>query len=218
MTQQRIQIIGLMVALLACIAGYLALPQMQRLLFPQPTQTQVLVIVTNSAHPTDTPYPTQIVFQPTYTLSATSTSLPTPIADRLPGTVLSTGDSWISNGVSLTLERVEWKDSPAWIGIVDFWLYINNNSDQEILISFDEHNFNVRDNIDKIYLPKCLYQAPYSDVIPSGEGRYIADSCTPYDSTMFTGDFFNQSAKQLTLTVKNLSRIQEAQWIVDVPH
>jgi hypothetical protein len=227
-----INLIILIVALLSCIAAYLALPQIQKVLSPQATLTQVSVSAINPPVATNTSYPTQVLLQPTDTplptytaqptLAETPTSSPsptlTPIADTSLGTVLRVEDTWISNGVSLTLERVTWEPDVAWIGQVDFWLYLKNNTDQEILISFDEHTFDVRDNLGKIYLPKCLYQSPYEYVIASGKGKYLADSCTPYDSTMFTGDFFNQSVEQLTITIKNLSRVQEAQWVVDVPH
>jgi hypothetical protein len=83
MTQKRIAFIALIIAGFACIAAYLALPQTQRWLFPQPTATQGpgllgLVIATSVPPPTYTPYPTQTL----YPTSVIPTPLPvtlTPI-------------------------------------------------------------------------------------------------------------------------------------------
>jgi hypothetical protein len=199
----------------------------------QDVQTQVgLAAMTQLTPPSRTPAAT--LSRPTDTVSLAATTSPSipatvqpptattapapPSATTSSGTILTAGETWIGDGIRLTLERVQWKPDSAWIGIVDLWLYLENNTSHELLVSFGEHNFDLRDNLGNPYTSKCLYQEPYSYVLPAGQGRYLSDSCTPVDSTMFTGDFFNAAVTQLTLTVKQLSRIDEAHWTIDVPH
>jgi hypothetical protein len=238
MTQKRFEVLGLIFAVLACIAGYLALPPIQTWLFPQSTQTQspitpvVAVVSTSVPFLTYTPYPTQLL-QPTYTPYPTYTSQPpivnSPtsviVSDTVAGTVLDVGQSWQTDNLVLTLGDVKLQAQPDWsFCYVSLRFYLENNSAVDRMITVEESQFTITDNLGRTNLPHSISSYTYPCPPPNGDpfsqlvkpgGRF------PRVGYWYVGvsvDVTNTSLDYLLVTVDDLSSFKGATWKIPIYH
>lgn len=238
MTQKRTDVITLIIAVFACIAGYLALPQIQRELFSQPNETHgslptVLVIKTNKPPPTYTSYPSQISFQRTITPHFTYTAVPvvieTPttakVIDTVEGTILEIGQSWHVENLILTLGEVKLQTQPDWgFCYVSLRFFVENKTPFDRTITVKESQFTITDNLGRNNIPHSISSYTYPCPPPNGEpfselvisgGRFPK---TGYWYVGVSADITNTSLDYLIVTVNGLSSFNGATWKIPIYH
>jgi len=247
MKPNRTEIIGLIIAAFACIAGYLALPQIQRWLFPLPPaiQSSALIVTnvspptytpypTNVPPPTYTPYPTQIFLQPTYTTYPTFTSQPavvdTPtsgmLSDTPAGTILEVGQSWRTDNLVLTLGDAKLQAQPDWnFCYVSLRFYLENMSAVDRIITVSESEFTINDSLGKKNILHGIssYLYPCPSQIDERPFSQLVKSGErfPDDGYWYVGvsdDITNPSLDYLMVMVNGLSSFKGATWKIKVYH
>jgi hypothetical protein len=178
-SKRTLEVIGIFIGIVACIAGWLALPQVQRRL-EQPTTTSIADLQpTYTPLPTYTPYPTVFLptQSPTEAISPTSVTIPTsipteaipPTVDLIPtsipspfptisldtpsGSVLGTGQYWRQNDLSLILDDVSFNAATP---CVSFRFDLNNDSDHDVILTIVLGQFSVTDNTGRTWTPRAL--------------------------------------------------------------
>ena len=180
--------------------------------------------------PTYTPLPTYTPFPPlpTYTLPALP---PTPTATRVvpkaptptitptedvptPDTRLKVRESWTEKGVSLTLNEVNFLEN----GNIEFDLVFENKTGGTIAFSWDANNVSLIDNLGNRYSqPWCNNDEL---VLKAGESFPIRSCNRTGGWLVFNSnkEFFNQAVTEMTFAAKGMSRIEQAQWKIIIPH
>lgn len=178
---------------------------------PEPTKTPTPI-------PTDTPIPT-------FTATSTNTPIPTPIS-----TVLAPRETWVQDGVALTLAGGFYDVDNSCIGMI---FEFKNEGSDTIIVAGKARNFRAEDNlgqtwkltmlggtwvsfnrcennIDEKFLERALGPGEefdkYSDF--SEKGFYVG----------FTGPLTNNAVEYLDVIVDGFSRITNARWRIPVKH
>lgn len=170
------------------------------------TQVAVTQIVATSP-PAPTPEPIVVV--------ATPTSAPMPSATPEPnntpaGSVLGEGDTWKQDGAELTLVKVDFGAKQTNIA----WRF-KNNTGGPLLVQYSGDNFTVKDNLGHV-LKNLGFQNfnnwHINEVFPPGKSVDNAGM----NPLLIEADLSNSQITEITITVRDVSRIKLAEWKVPV--
>jgi hypothetical protein len=140
------------------------------------------------------------------------TQKPVILVDTPSNSELTVRESWVTNGVVLTLESVALgKDNSWWH---EFTFYLENKSGGDIfftandaMIDMLDQNYNIADEMHsyRVFLPKQL---------ANNEGaRFVVGF-----NTLYEFDPLSTSVPYIFIRVSNLSRIDNAVWKIEIPH
>lgn len=140
------------------------------------------------------------------------TQAPVVLVDTPPNSELAVRESWVTNGVILTLESVALgKDNFWWH---EFTFYLENRSGGDIFFNANDAtidmldlNYNIVDEMHSYreFLPKQL---------ANNEGaRFVVGF-----NTLYEFDPLSTSVPYIFIRVSNLSRINNAVWKIEIPH
>jgi hypothetical protein len=152
---------------------------------------------------------------PSSTTVAPITPILTPtIGDTFEDVVLQVGDTWRSEGVELTLREARREANGI---LVTNWQYVNNTSNL-LTVSYSAENFTARDSTGR-QLDVLGFSGPEScsriDMIVR-PGESIANAgCEQSGLIIEVGSFVD--ARSIVITASNISRIQQARWLVALP-
>ena len=161
--------------------------------------------------PTFTPYPT---FTPLPKDTATPRPTNTPTAEPVntePGSELAVRETWIQDGVWLTLKSVsrssEWTHS--------FWFDIENHTGNDIVFDVNESTTEILNKDYGFEADRHSFQRPVPpDHLANGEsGEFQV-----FFNTTWGFNFFSNDTDYFYLHIDDLSRIDDALWRIDVPH
>ena len=196
-----------------------------------PTATPTVIIFpTDTPSPTDTPYPTHTPY-PTYTpyivptpeptealptptpvvVVVTATATPSPTSppqdqDTKPGTTLAPGDPWREEGVIAVLKKVDIHSDG-----VELELAFQNDTGQTIAFEWNfDVNVLVRDNSGNVYV---YWGGESYRRVSLDDGETIN-----LFRVKFKGPVYQQDVTKITLTIRNISRIDEATWEIPIYH
>jgi DNA-binding CsgD family transcriptional regulator len=168
------------------------------------------VIVVTATPPRDAPtrVPTRAPAQP---------PTPTPPLDTPPSTHLQVGDTWKQDGVGLTLTEGSLENFQG-KGQVYLSFTFANTTGSDLSVAFDIQDMVVEANNGTRFRP--FYTDPsgaiWKETIANGNRREVWF----YGSTEYSwlGDYFSPDVSFILITVRNWSRIAEANWQIDIQH
>lgn len=217
-----IAFLGLIVAVIACIAGWLALPQIQRL-FDQPPITPRATEVPATEPLNDPPNPTE----PPTTELPTNAPPPAPDPDTEPGTILEEGKAWRQGGLELRLVAKEFFPD-ANLAIVYFTL--TNVGDSQRIIEFSQDNFSAVDNLNHRIdtggiswnFDPYLQHTCKSDtmILEPNDREGIKLSCDRgnWEGVALAVDIADSAITEIIITVSGISSINDARWRIPINH
>lgn len=214
-------LIATLITIIVFLTGKESLPQMlspqspaQNIQSPnvistKPNPEQVIIEITREVILTATP---QTVFSPTpkYVPKPTDIVIANPTkADTPSNSLLSLGETWTKDGLSVRLTEVE----PGIPGI-RFSFVLENSTESTMYFGFDTGNVTVTDNNGKLYSHKndCKKQIE----LDAGKSDYRIETYCPGGDAL-EGDLFDTMVQFFMVTVTNLGRIDNATWKVPVP-
>lgn len=155
----------------------------------------------NVIAPTNPPIPTQV-----------PTTEPVNLVDTPANSELSVRQSWVTNGVILTLESVELgKDNIWWH---EFTFYLENRSGGDIFFNPDDAAVDMLDANYAIADEMHSYRVFLPQQLANNEGaRFVIGF-----NTLYEYDPLSTSVEYFYIRVSNLSRIDNAVWKIIVPH
>ncbi len=181
---------------------------------PEATQTAYVVVVTATSPPvTETSTPTETL-PPTETPTPSITPSPTTEPDTAPDSVLEFGDWWKEDGVWIRIGEYRLKDDGYLAIRFEYW----NKTDDILSFQWNPSvNFSLSDNTGHSYrYNSYFYNDENNELVDPGE-VLIVENGSNYWTVAFEDDFmFNSSVNELILTVRDLSRIDEAQFKLQV--
>jgi len=163
---------------------------------------------TSTPHPTSTPLPTSTPPPPTEIPTLT------PIPNTQGGTILKVGETWIQDGVYLTLRDVELTSEHD--GEVYLKFDVGNFTGSDINVSFYAGDLTLIANNGERFEPSggpnsySVETATWNEVIKNGERKDVWFWHTRRPSWL--GNIFAPDFSYLTITVRNWSLIGEAVW------
>jgi len=185
-----------------------------------PTSTPTITVVSSSptftATPTATPTPTSTNSPtplPTDTPLPTIPPPPTAIPNTQPGSVLGLQETWVQEGLELTLNDYTVDgDKLIWHFIV------RNNTGTDLLVDLRVSDITMSDNLGANYGPPCTdldsisgrLCHDWSQSLKSGGMDRVFVS---YHRTNFIA---NTQASGFTLHIARMSRITDAQWFLQI--
>lgn len=175
------------------------------------TPTATARAVTASSTPTRDPTP----------VPPTNTPLPTatPIQDTPPGTQLSAGQTWIQNGMKVTISDVSWTQCYLF---VSFRIQIQNATGGELVASFDSSdpgNFSAVAQNGQSFRYTDQYERREC---PNSGGSWGFQSLGPgesqerYAGLSVSSDTDTSSITDVIVTI-SVGRVQNATWKLTVP-
>jgi hypothetical protein len=166
---------------------------------------------TYTPYPTPTPYPTYTPYivptpEPKEALPTLSPTSPPKDRDTKPGTVLSPGEAWREEGVIAVLKNVEVRSKGLYLTLA-----FQNSTGQSIVFEWDRDiNVMVRDNLGNIYSwQEGIIEERIS--LDHGETKNLF-------SMSFSGPVYQQDVTSVTLTIRDISQIDEATWEIPIYH
>lgn len=159
----------------------------------------------NVIAPTNPPVSTQVPTQ-------VPTAEPANLVDTPANSELSVRQSWVTNGVILTLESVELgKDNSWWH---EFTFYLENRSGGDIFFNPDDAAVDMLDANYAIADEMHSYRVFLPQQLANNEGaRFVIGF-----NTLYEFDPLSTSVEYFYLRVSNLSRLDNAVWKIVVPH
>jgi hypothetical protein len=234
--ERTLKVLGGVVALATCIAGWLALPQIQRRLGqanPTSETTQQPPMISVSILPlTYTPLPTYTQY-PTYTISPheatqtlnllnptvipTITSIPSPTLppNTSPDSRLKVGDTWKQDGFYLTLEKAELGTYQK-TGTISLSFSVANHTGDALAVSLDQRDVVLEASNGTRFKPAWDRYDIWQKTIPNGAREEVWFTYSPH--YIWWGDYFSPNVTYILITVRNWSRISEAVWQIDIQH
>jgi hypothetical protein len=193
---------------------------------PLPTYT---IPPESSPFPTYTVLPSTATERPHPTIQPSSTPIPQPTQDLR----LEVGQTWTQNGVALTLDNaVLTLKSGNWRGHLGLSFVFKNSLSNELFFSVGRHSFFYKDNLGNVADSTGWGWPCYTDTwnvsVPAGGTVRTTDCLHPgtignsgelFDRLIwFDVDITNQKLTEITVTVREFSRIADASWRIPVPH
>lgn len=172
---------------------------------PLPTQTPP-----PTPEPTQTPYPTAT---PTDTPIPTPTPTKTPVPNTEPGTVLSVEDIWYEDEMAMRIDITRLNAT-----VLEGNVFLTNLSDNEIFINWT--CLNIQENSIWLYCDNKKWwreedRCRLNTVLESNQTQvvdtYLRDTAFRFEAEFGLCD-------TVTIEVNNLSRIDKASWLIDIPN
>lgn len=180
-----------------------------------PTDTPVVIIVTATPEPeTNTPEPSSTSLPPA---TPTKTSIPssTPDPNTEPGSVLGLGEWWKKDGLWLRVYDYEIQADADILIYVEAW----NKTDSTLTFSWNTTgNFSLSDNNNYRYQiePIEYDNRTINEIIEPGEIVKISNMWDGPAVKYNDQTVFNADVRELILTVEGLSRIDKAQFKIEL--
>ena len=126
---------------------------------------------------------------------------------------LSVNEAWETNGVSLKLDDYELRSDES----VRFFLTLENKTNQSLHFEWSNDRFEAVDNLGNKYRVGSCAQPRRTAILSPGE-KITLGICGSSFVGFYDGQFFKPEVTSITFTAKDVSRIDQAQWVVDVTH
>jgi hypothetical protein len=189
---------------------------------PIPATPQPVRVVTSI--PSPMPSPTSMPSSPT---PVPPTLTPTPIPpDTLPGTVLDVSDVWKQKNVVLNVDKYEFYhhyQTTNWAGQQDHVLAfiirfsLENKTGKDIVLNFDKSHFSAQDDAGTKYAFEYMLLGAENKQI-EGYNETFRDGQQLLITIAFGNDAtVNSRAKNMIVSVTQLSRVVKAKWSIEIP-
>jgi hypothetical protein len=225
----KIWLVGIIaVALIGCLGAIMAaligiLPKVIETR-TKPPPTDIITDITNTRPPMATDVPP--LFEPTNTEPPPATDLPTSptLTDTPPDTILESGQIWRQGGLELYLASTELFTGSMCEGPgVVLRFYLSNNRTSEVLISLRPDTFSAVDNMGNrfklIWVNENAHfwgEIDESFVLEPSSTVPLPDPRNDIEVICIQADVANPAISEFTVTVSNLSSINDAKWRVPI--
>ena len=165
---------------------------------------------TYTPYPTYTPLPTQAI--PTINPTATETQAPT-LTPVPANTDLAVGQYYSQGNISFGLSEVEFNSGTN----PSVWLFfmVRNIGSNPISFEYGGYNFTLTDNLGNTYKGTTT-EFLRTETLDPGDFKNLSASTVP--SWRYSGNYAHIDVTHLTLTVRNLSAIEHAEWVIPISH